>query len=300
MNRRQFLKSSAAGVVLSATPFLSHACSSNPKKLDKIGLQLYSVRRQMSEDFEGTITKVAEAGYDQVEFAGYYDREPKEIKALLDKLGLVAPAAHTGYRLLSENLEETIEAAKIIGHEYLILPSLPRVRSAQRQPRPAGEQRRQRRQPPVYTLDKTREFVDIFNRIGESCQKADLSFAFHNHQVEFQKIEGTGEVMYDIFLKETDPSLVDFQMDLGWVAVADVDPLTYFKKYPGRFKLFHVKDMNEENQSVVLGKGNLDFAAIFAKSKEAGVKYYIVEYEGEEDPIGSVAASLEYIKNITF
>jgi sugar phosphate isomerase/epimerase len=310
MKRRDFIKTSAAAVFYTGSLLkLSQAAGSG--KLEKVGLQLYSVRGQMGEDFTGTLTRVAEAGYDQVEFAGYYDHSPAEIKALLDQLGITAPACHSGYDTLKDDrLEQTIEAAKTIGHKYLIMPVPPIQGTPRPKPQPVsdstantGEQpaQPQRRQwePPSYSLDQVKNMADIFNQIGKSCKKADLRFAYHNHSMEFQEIEGSG-IMYDLLLERTDPDLVDFEIDLGWAVAAGADPVAYFEKYPGRFKLFHVKDMNAENRSVVVGQGKIDFASIFAQSGKAGVKYYIVEYEGREDPMGSVAASVTYLKNMTY
>jgi sugar phosphate isomerase/epimerase len=310
MKRRDFIKKSAAAV-LTSKALLNLGFAAETGKLANVGLQLYSVRGQMQEDFSGTLKKVAEAGYDQVEFAGYYDHSPAEIKALLDQLGLTSPACHTGYNTLKEDqLQQTIEAAKTIGHEYLIMPVLPFDRPPRPRPQPTSDStstpggqaqadQRPRREPPAFTLDQVKNFCDIFNRVGENCKQAGLRFAYHNHSMEFQQVEESG-FMYDLLLQQTDPDLVDFEIDLGWAVAAGADPLAYFEKYPGRFKLFHVKDMNEENRSVAVGQGKIDFAKIFAQSEKAGVKYYIVEYEGREDPIASVAASVKYLKNMTF
>lgn len=307
-------------------PLLNSSCQAKQRKLDKVGLQLYSVRQLMQQDFTGTITRVVQAGYDQVEFAGYYNHSPEEIKALLDKLAITSPANHTQYNTLKEDtIEQTINAAKIIGHEYLVLPSLPMEfpRPPRQQPqgnqpgqkppegqKPSENQKppegqpvqppRQRPQMPAFTLDKVKEFAAIFNRIGETCKQAGLGFAYHNHSMEFNKIEGSEDIMYDVLLKESNPEYVDFEMDLGWAVAAGADPLAYFDKFPGRFKLFHVKDMNAENQSVVNGQGVIDFAPIFAQSENAGVKYYIVEYEGREEPMASVEAGVKFLKNMTF
>jgi sugar phosphate isomerase/epimerase len=166
-------------------------------------------------------------------------------------------------------------------------------------PPPPEGQRRERPQQPVFTVAKVKEFAATFNRIGEACRKAGLGFAYHNHRNEFQPVE-EGGIMYDILLKETDPALVDFELDLGWAVAAGADPLALFDKYPGRFKLLHVKDMNAENQSVVVGQGKIDFAAIFAQSEKAGAQFYIVEYEGHEDPMESVKASATFLKNMTY
>ncbi len=293
MKRRDFIKTTA-GVALSAAPLLNFACGPKPKKLDKIGLQLYSVRDLMKDDFEGTITKVAEAGFAYVEFAGYYDRAPQDIRALLDKLGLTSPANHTGYNLLTEeNLPQTLEAAKIIGHEYVVLPSLPRER------RDPGQPRGERPSEPVFTVDSVKRFVETFNRIGESCKAAGLRFAYHNHRTEFKQIEGGG-ILYDMLVEGTDPSLVDFEMDLGWAVAAGADPLAYFEKYPGRFPLFHLKDFNKEDQPIAIGQGRINYAPFFARAEQAGAIYYIVEFEGREDTLGNSIACLDYLKKMTF
>ncbi len=308
MKRRDFIASVGAGLATPTLPGIG--CSPAPGKLKKVGLQLYSVRGLMRDDFEGTLARVAEAGYDEVEFAGYYERTPREIKALLEKFGLTSPANHNSYDTLKEeNLAKTIEAANIIGHKYLILPSLPRPQSREKPVPPGGqppqgrqrlpEGQRQRPQEPAFTADQVKEIADIFNKIGESCHKAGLGFAYHNHRFEFQRVED-GDVMYDMMLKLTDPALVDYEIDLGWAVAAGADPLAYFQKYPGRFTLFHVKDMNEENVSVAVGKGKIDFPKIFARSELAGAKYYIVEYEGREEPMSSCADSVKYLKSITF
>ena len=273
------------------------ACVSSPRKLDKVGLQLWSVKNEMQDDFEGTLAAVAKAGYDQVEFAGYYDRDPVQIKALLDSLGLTAPAAHVGYNLLTgDNLQKTIADAKVLGHEYLILPSLPRLNPPP--PLKPGEKPHWEKPKPP-TMEEVHQYVGILNDLGKACHDAGFKFAFHNHVGEFALVDSS-EVMYDILLKETNPELVQFEMDLGWAVVAGADPVAYLEKYPGRFPYLHVKDMNAENHSVVVGQGEIDFAPIFAVADKNGTTHYIVEYEGREDPLASVAASVKYLKAMTF
>lgn len=292
--RRSFFVYSLT-LLLVCVLMMQPGCVTAPQKLDQIGLQLWSVRHAMQEDFKGTLIRAADAGYDQIEFAGYYGQDPQKIRILLDSLGLTAPANHTGYDLLTgENLERTIEAARIIGHEYLVMPSLPPVRLPE--PREAG----QRWKRPDYTIEEVRQIADIFNELGRTCREAGLKFAYHNHSFEFDPIDSTGPVMYDVLLQETDPALVDFELDIGWAAAAGADPLAYFEKYPGRFKLFHVKDMDEDNHSVVIGEGTIDFARIFDHAGLAGAMYYIVEYEGRKDPISSVAESASYLKDLRF
>lgn len=296
MERRDFLKTSAAGLVLGSTPFFNLACSMGPHKLSKIGVQTYSVRDLMSEDFEGTLAKIAEIGYNQVEFNDYYDRTPQEVRSIIDGLGLTSPSNHAGGLRSEEGLVEKIEAGQIIGHEYLIQASLPPPSSYTPPPRPPEGQPYER-QAPTYTIDDVREINDMFNRIGKACKEGGLGFAYHNHQSEFVEVEGDNRLMFDIMLEETDPDLVSFQMDIGWAVAADADPLAYFEKYPGRFKLFHVK---EADGAVPLGQGEIDFATLFAQSKLAGVEHYIVEFEGREDPLAGITAGYQYLSELEF
>ncbi|MBN2029528.1 sugar phosphate isomerase/epimerase [bacterium] len=295
MERRDFLKTSAAGLVLGSTPFFNLSCSMGPHKLSKIGVQTYSVRDLMSEDFEGTLEQIAEIGYDQLEFAGYYGKTPQEVRSIIDELGLTSPANHAGGLNSEEGLATAIEAGQIIGHEYLIMASLPRPASYTPPPRPPEGQPYER-QAPVYTVDDVKQITDMFNQIGETCKEAGMKFAYHNHTSEFVEVEGGG-MMYDMMLEQTEPDFVAFEMDLGWAVEAGADPLAYFEKYPGRFELFHVK---EPDGAVPVGQGGLDFASIFAQSKQAGVKHYIVEFEGREEQIAGITAGLQYLRNLTF
>lgn len=329
--RKNFKPLTVAGIILSVVLLLNVTCSSRPKKLDKIGLQLFTMGFQAMSDIEGVLASVKEAGYDQVEFAGYGNKTPEEIRAILDSLGLTSPAVHARNLFTDEGLAEAIDAAKIIGHKYLILPSLPRelpTGEAQQQGAPpvrppaqgidsarvrqvpqggrqpgdtAGQPSPifQRPPDPTYTVEQIKKFAAEFNRIGKVCKDAGLSFAFHNHQIEFKKVEDGG-VLIDILLEETDPKLVSFEMDLGWAIAGGGDPLEYLDKYPGRFKLFHVKDITEENEPCVVGEGTIDFAAIFVKSKKAGVEYYFVEQDGAPEPVANITASAQYLKNLTF
>lgn len=287
MERRDFLRFSA-GLALSGISLVEFACkqtgssqttskSSGSKKLKSIGLQLYTVRSLMKDDFEGTIAQVAQLGYKEVEFAGYYERKPSEVRKLLDGLGLSAPAAHIGLETLQENLDEVIETSATIGHKYIICPWLP-------------ENQR--------NTEGYKALADFFNTVGEACKKAGLRFAYHNHAFEFETKEG--QVPYDILLHETDPELLDMEIDLFWIRKAGRDPLTYFANYPGRFKLCHVKDMTSSGDMTSVGKGVIDFAGIFAKSEQAGLDHFFVEHDRPDDPIESISASIEHLKNLSF
>jgi sugar phosphate isomerase/epimerase len=264
----------AGGLVLSAD--LQAA-----KKIKQIGLQLYTVRDEMKKDFESALERVARIGYREVEFAGYFEREPRQVRRILDTLRLRSPSSHVGLTALTEDLPREIETAKILGQKYLVCPSLP------------NNLRK--------TADDYRKLAAQFNRIGADCRKAGLSFAYHNHAFEFEAIDG--QIPYDILLSETDPKLVWMEMDLYWVVRANHDPVAYFQKHPGRFVLFHVKDMQDtpERGFTEVGRGTIDFKTIFAAAKTAGVKHFIVEQDRTPgNPFDSIRISYDYLRKFTY
>jgi sugar phosphate isomerase/epimerase len=248
------------------------------RPLDVIGLQLYTVRRALQADFEGTIAKVAGIGYDEVEFAGYFDRPPREIRRILDEHGLRAPAAHVSRSALVERMDETLEAARAIGHRYLIISWIDEAERS--------------------TLDDWKRLAQDFNRIGERCRAAGFQFAFHNHDFEFVPIRG--RVPYDLLLAETDPALVQLEIDLYWMTRGGRDPLDYFARYPGRTPLVHVKDSAGPplHRMVDVGRGVIDFARIFARSRQAGTRHYFVEHDQPADAFASIRASYRYLRNL--
>lgn len=286
MNRRNFIRSTAAAALGGAYLLGADAAQArglrnrmNPfaTKLQRVGLQLYTVRNLMQSDVPGTLEKVAAIGYDDVEFAGYFDHSPEEIKAMIDGLGLRAPSAHIGYDLLQNDLDNVLEAAHTIGHAYIICPWLA---------------------PPQRTMDAFKQHVALFNEVGAKCKAAGFQFAYHNHDFEFESVGD--QVLYDFLLQETDPELVKMEMDLYWINYAGADPLAYFEKYPGRFALCHVKDMADGKQIASVGQGNIDFGDIFAHSEQAGLKHYIVEHDRPDDALKSIETSYKYLKDLEF
>lgn len=291
MERRDLLKLIAVCIMLCATLFLNLGCSSGPQRVEKVGLQLYTLGMEI-EDIENALIQVKEAGYDQVEFAGtYYNKTPQEIKEILERTGLTSPANHARNLTSEEGLAQSINDALIIGHKYLVMPMLPGLSYGPMGARPEEQV--------VITMEQADDYVETLNGIGQKCSEAGLHFIFHNHQGEFVKIEN-GELLYDYFLQQTNQKYVNFEIDLAWAIAAGADPVAYFEKYPGRFPLFHVKDIDGNKMPCVVGEGIIDFAPIFAKSKLAGVKYYIVEQDMAPDPIVNVTDSVRYLKNMKF
>lgn len=280
MNRRHFigrLTLAAAGGLTLYDPDARAAGS----KLARIGAQLYTVRRELEKEFDGTLKQVAALGYREVEFAGYFGRRPAEIKALLKRLKLDAPAAHVQLSELRGDLKPLIDAAQTIGHKYLLVAWLP------------PEERR--------TLDNYRRLADLFNETGAALQREGLQFAYHNHDFEFAPLEG--RVPYDLLLERTAPRVVKLEMDLYWTVKGGASPVEYFEKHPGRFHLLHVKDMDAtpRRHFADVGRGRIDFKSIFAQSRKAGVRHYFVENdEPTGSPFDSLRTSIEYLRRLEF
>ena len=283
MNRRLFLARTfqGAGGVLCLARADSATARSAPRKLTTIGVQLYMVRRELEKDFEGTLARVSALGYREVEFAGYFDRLPKEVREVLVRHGLGAPAAHFPLADWRGSLHAMIDAAHVIGHKYLLLAWTP------------PEERN--------TLDDYRRLADLFNRAGELLNKAGLQFAYHNHDFEFAAVEG--RIPYDVLLEHTDPQLVKLEMDLYWIVKGGGRPLEYFERWPGRYPLLHVKDMDAtpKRYFTEVGRGVIDFKSIFAHASRAGVRHYFVEQdETPGSPFDSMKISIDYLKKLKF
>jgi sugar phosphate isomerase/epimerase len=249
-----------------------------------IGLQLYSVRELLPKDFDGTLGKVRAAGYTEVEAAGYYDRTAAQFRAAMDKAGLRCVSTHHALGLLRQQLDELIEYGHALGLEAIVCPS-----PVRRDPAARG----------ALDLDDWRWVAGELNRIGEKVKAAGMTFGYHNHDAEFGSEDGV--VFYDELLKLTDPKLVVFEMDCGWVVAAGRDPVEYLRRSPDRFPLLHVKDMlqgaNGEYHSTVMGRGVVDYPAILRAAK--GLKRYYIEQEDFDiDPIEAIRLEAEYMRKL--
>lgn len=281
MNRRTFIANSTAAVLASRFTW-----AAAEHRVQKVGLELYTVRDALNKDFEGTIARVARVGYKEVEIAQFFahlpdfNPSPKRAREILDANGLVAPSSHVPYSALSpENWPKVIETSKILGHSYIVNPAIDS--EVLKQP------------------DGWKRAAETFNRAGEESKKSGIQLGYHNHVEEFKPLPD-GKLPYDVLLTETDPKLVFMEMDLGWAHEAGADPIAYFEKYPGRFPLVHVKDFTKDRTMVDVGKGEIDWKAIFAKSDVAGIKHYFVEFDDPKDPFASIQASYEYLEKLRF
>lgn len=272
--RRDFLKTAGA-VALSSIilPEFTFAMA----RLKNPGIQLYTVRTEMLADAKGTLKQLASLGIKQIESArsakgNYYGLTGKEMKQACKDLDMTLRSGHVA---VDEKWQQTMEDAAEAGQEYLICSSMPS----------SGQ-----------NIENYRRTADAFNRNGEECRKMGLKFGYHNHDYEFDKVDG--QVLYDVLMDNTDPKLVHMELDLGWVIASGNDPFEYFKKYKGRFPLWHLKDMDlQKKQSTEFGKGGLDIPKILEHQNESGLKYFFIEQEEyAKTPLESMKYNMDYLE----
>ena len=280
--RRNFLAMlgvAAAGIASNNAPAMAEILSPR-RKLKRIGLQLYTVRDLMKADLPGTLARVAAIGYKEVEFHDYFGRTPGQIRELLRRNGLDSPSTHVPFESLETGWRKTLDTVKAVGHRWVVIPSTPESRGR--------------------TLDDWKRNAALLNRAAAQARSMGLRFAYHNHDVELRKVGDTRPL--DVLLAGTDPSLVDFEMDLYWVVFGGGTPLDFFNRYPKRFPLLHVKDSAgpPQNKMTAVGQGKIDFRSIFAQSAKAGARHYFVEYDDPPDPIAAIRTSYNYLHALTF
>lgn len=279
MKRRTFLQTAALGTA-GAFTFHHFTTAVTASKLSKIGVQLYTVREDMAKDFEGTIAKVAALGYQQVEFAGYYNRTPQQVKDVLAKNKLEAPSVHVALQELRQNLSKAVETSQAIGHKLVICPFL----------MPQDRQK----------LEDYKAVAATLNKAAAAFKAVGIEFGYHNHDFEFTPLEG--KLPMDVLLAETDPKLVKIELDLFWITKAKHDPLAFYSKNPGRVIALHVKDIDKTTGSFAeVGRGTIDFKPLLAQAPKAGVKYYFVEQDRcPGPPLDSLKISHDYLQNLNF
>ncbi|MFC2107497.1 sugar phosphate isomerase/epimerase family protein [Bacteroidota bacterium] len=274
-NRRDFIKTLGTISFAAAAMYTFPGCLKNDPD---IGIQLYTLRDPIKDGVVPVLQELSKIGYNNIEaynFNGkFFEFDPGEFKKIINDLGMKLTSTHTGITL--ENADEYIEAAKIAGLQFLVIPY------------PGSW--------PHDSIDDYKKMAEQFNLIGERVSGAGMNLGYHNHALEFELKDG--EVPYDILLKETDPELVCFQPDIYWFKKGGADPIEYINEYPGRFKVWHIKDMAVNGDTTAVGKGNIDFPEIFKFADIAGMKYFYVEQEQyDKAPIDCCQESIDYIKN---
>jgi sugar phosphate isomerase/epimerase len=288
ISRRKMIKSLAG--FTAGSLFLNNALAMAKKSPHAIGLQLYTLRNEIGKDAAGTLKKVSELGYNEVENFGYngkfFGMDAKTYRDTLKGLGLSAPSGHYMYGnfgtkqipgTILTGWDKAVEDAATLGQKYMVLAYL------------MPDERK--------SLDDYKKIAADLNKAGESCKKAGIQLCYHNHDFEFQAIDGT--LPFDILMSQTDSSLVKTELDLYWAVKANHQPLDLFKKYPKRIVLWHVKDMdNTEKKSFTeVGNGTIDFASIFKAHKESGMQHFFVEQDQcPGSPFISIEKSIGFIK----
>ncbi|MGC1461514.1 MAG: sugar phosphate isomerase/epimerase [Terracidiphilus sp.] len=282
-SRRTFLK--ASGAVAAAACAGVNPLAAKPLT-QPLGLQLYSVRSLLPTQFDATLAKVRADGYTVVEAAGYYDRTAAEFRKAMDTAGLRCVSTHHALGVLETQLDQWIEYGQALGLEYFVCSS-------------SGGMHRDPAAKGAPTLDDWHWIADEFNRIGERVKEAGMIFGVHNHTPEFAVIDSV--TVYDELLRRTDPTMVVFEMDAGWVVASGHNPVDYLTKSPERFPLMHVKDMIRQPDGkelmTVLGRGSVDYAPIM--SAATGLRYYFVEQEQfDMEPIEELRLDAEYMRKL--
>lgn len=293
-NRREFFKISAAGalgaIVLGSQGFKSDAIN---RKSFGVGLQMYTIRDAMTADTKGSLKKVSDLGYKNLELASYSDGKfygftPKELKKIVNDLGMEIISSHSQVEakgITIDNAKKMADDHAELGVKYCIQPWVNEVDR---------------------NLESYKKMVADWNKVGKIMKEVGIQFGYHNHNFEFKSIGGVVPY-YDIYMKELDPNLVTMEIDLFWATKAGQDPVEMFKKYPGRFQLFHLKDMHTKqapfydvikDDITEVGAGVIDFKKILAAKKVAGMKYTFVEddNQGNGKPFEGLEIS---IKNLT-
>jgi sugar phosphate isomerase/epimerase len=287
MKRREFIKSTAgatSGILL--TSYLPGCKSMSVAKdvRDHFGIQLYTLRDVLPDDPKGVLKQIASFGYKQIEsyehnkLGMFWGMKNTEFKKLIDDLGMKMVSSHCD---MNKDFEHKAAEAAEIGMSYLLCPHL-------------GAQKK---------IDDFKKFAETFNQKGEICRKNGIKFGYHNHDYSFVLLEG--QYPQDVLMQNTDKNTVDFEMDIYWVVTAGHDPVAWIDKYPGRFKLSHIKDRKknasptQRDVSVELGTGSIDFKKILREGGKKGMDYYLVEQEAYENttPLAAAKADADYLKN---
>lgn len=300
--RRDFLKQS--GALALGGLLLTNQSEAFFKKEQAFGLQLFTFFNVMDADVKGTLEKIAAIGYKEIESAfskkgGYYGMKPKEFDSLLKDLGLSwkshhvlgapfklppdfklplgpdgKPMAIPQMKNLRDNYQELIDEVAEAGVPYIVCANTP-----------------------IGSSEEVKTSINTLNKASEAAKKAGIMMAYHNHDKEFESMDG--KVIYDRLLTETNPETLKMELDLCWVAKAGIDPVALFKKHPGRFPLWHVKDLDKDRKEPApVGKGVINFKHIFANAKVAGMKHFFVEHDMPADPYASISTSYTNLKKI--
>lgn len=304
LQRRKFIKQSA--VAAATTLFLSKNTNAffNPKEMHPVGLQLFTFFNVIDEDVQGTLKRIADIGYKEIESAfskkgGYYGMSAKDFKAFIESLGMSWQSHHVlgapfklppGAKMptdangkpllippmknLKENMQDLVDKVAAVNLPYLVCANTP-----------------------INTMDDIKSSIEVLNKTGEACKKANIQFCYHNHDAEFKPVDG--KIPYNLMLAELDKDNVKFELDLAWATKGGADPVDLFNQHPGRFPLWHVKDLDATRENILpVGEGTVDFKRIFAAASTAGMQHFFVEHDMPKDAYASITTSIANLKKL--
>ena len=249
----------------------------NDQSAKSYGAQLYTIRAAIKQDFESSLCRIAQIGYREVEFAGLFDRDPIEVRELLERYRLEAVASHADWGQLRDDPQQAVVNTKALGAKYLVLAWLP------------PEERQ--------TLAQWRWWAGHLNKVGAIAASEGIALLYHAHDFEYQAVDGVRPI--DLLQEQLDPKFVNFEMDIYWTVKGGGDPVVLLRQYPGRFPLAHVKDMQKDNAGITdVGDGRIDFAAIFAAAGVRDFLHKFVERDEATEPFETLRRSLKHLKSI--
>ncbi len=303
-NRRKFIQTTGT-LALGGIAFSNaNAAFFSPKEMHAVGLQLFTLFNVIDDDVKGSLQKVADIGYKEIESAfskkgGYYGLKPKEFASMLKDMGMSWKSHHVlgapfkmpagakmpttpdgkpmvipPMRNLRDNMQELVDEVAEGGVPYLVCANTP-----------------------IGSMQEIKDSIAVLNKTGEACKKAGVTFAYHNHDAEFRAVEGA--VPYTLMLKETDAANVKMELDLAWATKGGADPVELFKQHPGRFPLWHVKDLDASHENILpVGAGVIDYKRIFNAAATSGMQHFFVEHDMPKDPYASITESFAYISKM--
>lgn len=284
ITRRDFLATVGA---MAATAACRRAAAAGTtveikRKLGPIGIQLYTVRGQMRADMPGTLAQIAKIGFKKVEFAGYFNRSARDVRAMLDANGLISPSTHIGFDAMKTDWDKTFDDALTLGQKFLIVPSPPNNTQN--------------------TVAAWQKVAEDFNVAGERARQRGLTLGYHNHYSELAAMDGTS--IFEILLTRTDPRYFAMQMDVCWTVRGGGDPVVWIKRFPTRFAMLHIKDITPgpEWKQVDLGKGSIDFAKILRADQDLNhaVQHVFVEHDQPADPMVFAKNAYDYLSQLEY
>ncbi len=304
LQRRKFIKQSAAAAAAGLLISKSANAFFNPKAMPPVGLQLFTFFGIIDDDVQGTLKRIADIGYKEIESAfskkgGYYGMKAKEFKSLVESLGMQWKSHHVlgapfklppgtkmpndangkpitipPMRNLKENMQELVDEVAEVNLPFLVCANTP-----------------------LDTTENINSSLEVMSKSGEACKKAGIQFCYHNHEAEFKAVDG--KVPYDLMLSQLDKNNVQFELDLAWATKAGTDPVALFNQNPGRFPLWHVKDLDASRENIMpVGEGTIDFKRIFAAASVAGMKDFFVEHDMPKDAYASITSSIANLKKM--